>query len=273
MNPFTFIYESLANLHMPNIGFSELLDIIILCALIYYIMKWIRQTHAWALLKGFVIVVLVALVAYVFDLITVIWLVQNAFAMGFVALVILFQPELRKALEQLGRGVGSLSDNKSGMVSGSIDEIAHAVLTMGSRKVGALICVERDVSLFDISQNGIPIDALLTRQLLMNIFATNTPLHDGAVVIRNSRIMAATCILPLTAEDVDHELGTRHRAAIGLSEVSDALVIVVSEETGTISAAYGGKLSRHLSEKKLRKLLSAEMLEESKRSLRNWWKK
>ena len=270
MNPFTFIQESLAMLHMPDIGFSEVLDIIILCALIYYIIRWIRQTHAWALLKGIVIVVLAALTAYLFDLVTVIWVVQNALAMGLIALVILFQPELRKALEQLGRGVGTLSDHKAGMVSQGIDEITNAIITMGAKKTGALICIERDVNLDDIAATGIPIDALCTRQLILNIFSTNTPLHDGAVIIRNNRIMAAACILPLTAEDVDHELGTRHRAALGLSEISDALVIVVSEETGAISAASAGKLARHLSENKLRKLLNAEMTEETKRRLIPW---
>jgi len=272
LNPFTFVYESVALLHMPDIGLSEILDIIILSGLIYYIMRWIRQTHAWALLKGIVIVVLVALVAYIFDLVTVIWVVQNALAMGLIALVILFQPELRKALEQLGRGVGlsGLSENKKGNASYSIDEIVHAVITMATRRTGALICLERDVSLNDIANTGIPIDAFPTRQLIMNIFSDKTPLHDGAVIIRNNRIMAAACILPLTAEDVDHELGTRHRAALGVSEISDALIIVVSEETGTVSAASAGKLSRHLSEKQLRDLLGAEISEETKRRLIPW---
>lgn len=270
MNPFNFIYESVTLLHMPDIGISEILDIIVLCTLIYYIMRWIRQTHAWALLKGIVIIVLVALVAYIFELITVMWMLENALAMGLIALVILFQPELRKALEQLGRGMVTLPVHKGSMVVQNIDEIVYATVTMSARRTGALICLERDVSLNDIAETGIPIWALLSRQLLMNIFTNNTPLHDGAVIIRHDRIVAATCILPLTAEDIDHELGTRHRAALGLSEVSDALVIVVSEETGTISVASEGKLSRHLSEKDLREILSSEMLEETKRRLIPW---
>ena len=272
MNPFTFIYESVAMLHMPDIGVSEILDIIILCGLIYYVMRWIRQTHAWALLKGIVMVVLVALVAFLFDLVTVIWIVQNALAMGIVALVILFQPELRKALEQLGRGVGanlpSLSEHRrKGIASQSIDEIVYAVTTMSARKMGALICLERDVILNDIAETGIPIDATLTRQLIINVFSDKTPLHDGAMIIRNNRLAAAACILPLTAEDIDHELGTRHRAAMGVSEVSDSLVIVVSEETGIVSAASAGKLARHMTEKELRKMLNAEMHDESRRRL------
>jgi diadenylate cyclase len=254
--------ESLSMLHLPDIGLTEVLDIIILCGIIYYILRWIRQTRAWALLKGIVIVVLIAFVAYLFELVTVIWVVENALAMGLIALVILFQPELRKALEQLGRGVGaglstfSHQENKGAATSQSIDEITHAVVNMASRRVGALSCMERDVSLQEIADAGIPVDAAITRQLVLNVFAPMTPLHDGAMIIRGNRIVSAACILPLTAEDVDQELGTRHRAAIGLSEISDALVIVVSEETGTVSAASAGKLSRHLTEGELRELLS-----------------
>ena len=260
MNPFAFIFESIAMLHMPDIGFSEILDIIILCTLIYYIMRWIRQTHAWALLKGIVIIVLVALVAFVFDLVTVIWVVQNALAMGLIALVILFQPELRKALEQLGRGVPfSGLDHKTSVVPDSIAEIVYAIVTMSKRKTGALICIEREVSLADVASTGIPIDAHVTRQLLMNVFTDMTPLHDGAVIIRNNRIAAAACILPLTSVEIDHELGTRHRAALGLSEESDALVIVVSEERGTVSAASRGKMVRRLNEDELEALLQAEI--------------
>ena len=250
---------------MPDIGLSEILDIAILCAVIYYILRWIRQTHAWALLKGIIIIAFMALVAFFFDLVTVIWVVQNALAMGIVALVILFQPELRKALEQLGRGVPGFSgmEHKSGMIESSIEEIESATMTMSNRRMGALICIERDVALDDIIHTGIPIDAIVTRQLIMNIFTSNTPLHDGAMVIRNNKIVAAACILPLTAEEIDHELGTRHRAALGVSEVSDTLVIVVSEETGTISVAESGKMARHLSESELHNLLHTEASNEN----------
>lgn len=277
MNPFAFIYESIALLHMPDIGLSEILDIIILCTLIYHIMRWIRHTHAWALLKGIVIVVLAAVLAFIFDLVTVIWVVQNALAMGLIALVILFQPELRKALEQLGRGApfSGIDHHKVGVVPDSIEEIVNAVTIMSRKKIGALICLERDVSLTDIASTGIPIDALVTRQLLMNIFTDMTPLHDGAIIIRNNRITAATCILPLTSEEIGHELGTRHRAAVGVSEETDALVIVVSEESGTISAASVGKLVRHLTEEELRAILQAEVIGEKKGRLiwRNWRRK
>ena len=269
MNPF------LAMPHMPNVGFSEILEIIILAAIIYYIMRWIRQTHAWSLLKGIIIVVLIALAAHIFELVTVIWVVQNTLAMGLIAIVILFQPELRKALEQLGRGVDlsgfAIAEHKERTVSHTMDEVAHAVTTMASRRIGALICIEREVAVTDPANTGIPIDAIVTRQLIMNIFSDKTPLHDGAVIIRNNRVLAAACILPLTTEEVDQELGTRHRAALGVSEVSDALVIVVSEETGVISIAQEGKLTRHLSEKKLRELLGAET--GTKRRLIPWKKR
>jgi len=276
VNPFTSISEFIRTppLHLPGIGFSEVLEIILLSAIIYRIVRWISQTQAWALLKGIGIIALVALAAYVFDLVTVIWVVQNTFAMGLIALVILFQPELRKALEQLGRGVGlsgfSIADHKEGTVAHTVDELAEAVKTMSERRTGALICVERDVALSDIANTGIAIDAIVTRQLIMNLFVDKTPLHDGAIIIRSNRVLAAACILPLTAEDVDYELGTRHRAALGLSEVSDAVVVIVSEETGTISVAHKGEMTRHLTEQRLRSFLSSEITEEAKRRLIPW---
>ena len=265
------------NFHMPDIGISEILDIFIVSLLIYRIMKWIRQTHAWALLKGIVMVVFVAFLAFVFDLVTVMWVIENALAMGLIALVILFQPELRKALEQLGRGVDlhglpkfGAEQKAAAAALHSADEIVQGVLAMSASRTGALICIEREVSLNDSAESGIPLDAIVSRQLLMNIFEDKTPLHDGAVIIRGNRIKAAACILPLTSEDIGHELGTRHRAAIGISETSDALVIVVSEETGSISAASKGKLHRYLSEKSLKKFLSADKSEETKRRLIPW---
>jgi len=273
MNPIAFINDFIGILRMPEIGLSQVLDITILAGLLYYILKWIRQTRAWALLKGIAIVVLVALVAFFFELETVMWMMQNALTMGLIALVILFQPELRKALEQIGRGVdlSGLTDHKSkGMQSYGIEELIAAVIIMSERKTGALICIERDVTLSDISESGLSVDALITRQLIMNIFTDRSPLHDGAMIVHNDRIVAATCILPLTNADVDHELGTRHRAAIGLSETSDAVVIVVSEETGSISIAMNGKLNRHLTEVTLRETLNAEALEETKRRLVLW---
>jgi diadenylate cyclase len=259
-------------IYMPTVGISEVLDIIIVSALIYYILAWIRRTRAWALLKGIVIVVLAALMAFVFDLATVMWAVQNALAMGLIALVILFQPELRKALEQLGREVGLsfTQDPNEGMTHAALEELVTGVSQMAKKQTGALICIEKRATLDDIAGTGITLDAKITRQLILSIFENGNPLHDGAVIITNGRINAATCILPLTAEAVDHALGTRHRAALGLSEISDAIVVVVSEETGTISAASGGKLIRDLTEETLSSLLIGEILEERRKRIIPW---
>ena len=282
MTPFFNEAGRMHTLHFPDFGFSALLDVAIVATLIYFIMSWIRKTHAWALMKGIVIFSLVALMAYFFNLVTVIWVVQNAFAMGLIAVVILFQPELRKALEKLGKGVdlaglghigGSESRSRRDRLSkAEREEIVQAVCAMAKRRTGALICLERDVSLSEQEQQGAPLDALITRQLLMNIFADRTPLHDGAVIIRGHRIAAAACILPLTSQEIDQELGTRHRAAVGASEASDAMVIVVSEETGSISVAYGGELRRHTDERALHKLLALEFATQTRgpRRRRPW---
>jgi len=276
MNRF-FDSVGVPQIYFPEIGFSEAIDIAIMAMLIYYVINWIRKTHAWALLKGILIFAMIALLAHLFDLVTVMWMVQNAFAMGLIALVILFQPELRKALEKIGKGVdlglGGNEDKKGRLAEGVIDEITEAVMLMASRRTGALICIERDVSLEDLANTGILIDGLVTRQLLINIFVNRTPLHDGAIVVRYNRVVSATCILPLTTTEVDHELGTRHRAALGASEASDALVVVVSEETGSISVAVNGELNRNLEEAQLRQLLATGRKAERKKRRLIPWKK
>ena len=248
---------------MAPIGLNEALDILIVSFLVYHVLKFIRRTHAWALLKGIAIIALIAFVSNFLDLITVNWLLENAMALGLIALVILFQPELRKALEQLGRGSNIVSlavssEKKTAfenLEKDAANEIIKCCLSLSSERTGALICIERKVALDDISRTGVKIDAFVSGQLLINIFVDKTPLHDGGVVIRNSRIEAASCIFPLTKEQIGQKLGTRHRAATGLSEISDAVVIVVSEETGGISAAINGVLLSGLTEKKLREIL------------------
>jgi diadenylate cyclase len=255
-------------LNIPEIGVSDILDIAIVAVFIYYIIRWIRRSRAWSLLKGIVMFALLAAFAYLFNLVTVSWVVQNAFAMGLIAIVILFQPELRRALEQLGTGVIIRyvdTKTKPRISSHTVGEIVEAVKQMAGARTGALICVEREVPLGDHEHSGIPIDALVSAQLLVNIFVNKTPLHDGAVIIRNNRVTAAACILPLTENDIRHELGTRHRAAVGASEVSDALVIVVSEETGTVALADGGRLKRPMTEKQLRDLLMKNSAQERRR--------
>ena len=248
--------------NLPGIGLTDILDIIIVAVLLYYFMRWIRQTRTWSLFRGIVIILAVAAFAYLFNLVTVKWVVQNAFAMGLIVVVILFQPELRKALEQIGKGrfFASISartghERNARISLHTVNEVVKAAKAMAAVRTGALIVLERDVALGDLERTGIPVDAQVSSQLLVNIFEKNTPLHDGAVIIRHNRVSAATCILPLTTEEIGHDLGTRHRAAVGMSENSDALVTVVSEETGDISVASGGELSRGLNEYRLRDIL------------------
>ncbi len=248
----------LSDFTIPTVNLNDLLDILIVAFLIYTVVIWIKETRAWALFKGIFIVLAFSVVAYVFRFNTISWILSKALTVGITVLVILFQPELRKALEQMGTTHFNLipSDKVEGGMSSNIaDEIVKATVKMAAVKTGALMLIEREIGLGDHERTGIPIDAIITSQLIINIFEKNTPLHDGAVIIRNNRIAAATCFLPLTEKDLSKDLGTRHRAAVGASEVSDALVIVVSEETGGISVAVGGKLKRNLTGEELKNLI------------------
>ena len=245
----------------PAFGIFQLIDILIVATVLYLLLKWIRRTQAWVLFRGIVFIALVALLAEVFNLGTVQWIVSNTIGMGLVVVIILFQPELRKALEQLGRGqyfitLKSEADQNIHSTEHCIDQIIIATKTMSSALTGALIVVEQDVDISEHQDRGTFVDAAISVQLLLNIFEKNAPLHDGAMIIRNNRIAAASCILPLTGENVDATLGTRHRAAIGITEVSDAIVVVVSEETGTISLVSGGEIQRGASEADIREMLT-----------------
>ena len=245
---------------MPSLGVFQILDILIVATVLYLILKWIRRTQAWIVFKGIIFIAILAFLAEPFNLATVQWVVSNTIGMGLVVVIILFQPELRKALEQLGRGqyffpLKNEGEQKVYSTALAIDEIIKAVRTMSGTQTGALIVVEQEIDLSEHEESGVPLDAQVSQQLLLNIFEKNAPLHDGAVIIRNSRISSASCILPLTAEQIDVSLGTRHRAAIGISEVSDARVVVVSEETGTVSLVVGGEITRDVSEKKIREVL------------------
>lgn len=250
--------------YVPHITLTDILEIIILSYLIYHLMLWFQKTRAWTLLKGFVVIVLFMGVAMVFQLNTMLWIFKNAINVGILALIILFQPELRRALEELGRK-NIISDvlirddrgTKDERLSDkTISEITAAAIAMSKNKTGALIVLENNVALGEYESTGISIDAVVTKQLIVNIFEHNTPLHDGAVIVRNNRIVSATCYLPLTNQhDLNKDLGTRHRAAIGISEVSDSMTVVVSEENGMISVAQGGNLSRNLDAEGLRKQL------------------
>jgi len=244
----------------PEFGLVQLLDILIISIILHLVLRWIRRTQAWVLFKGIAFILVVALLAEIFNLVTIQWILRNAISMGLVFVVILFQPEIRKALEQIGRGqylfpLKAEADQKVHSSAHTVDEIIKAAKAMASSLTGALIVMEQEVDLSEHERTGVQLDAQVTSQLLLNIFGKNMPLHDGAVIIRENRISAASCILPLTAESLDSSLGTRHRAAVGISEASDARVIVVSEETGTISLIMGGEIISNVTETQMRDLL------------------
>ena len=248
----------------PEVGVLDIVDILIVAYIVYKIILWVKETRAWTLFKGVAVVFLLYAVASLFQLNTIHWILSKTISVGIIAIVVLFQPEFRKALEQLGNGkiIRNLfkienQESTDEDDSRAIEEIVTAAKKMGAVKTGALILVERKVPLGDHIRTGIAVDGIVTSQLLINIFEHNTPLHDGAVIIRNDRVAAAACFLPLTENKVSMELGTRHRAAIGASEVSDADIVVVSEETGHISLARGGIIYRNISPDELRKMLSS----------------
>lgn len=247
------------------IGISDILEIIIISVIVYQVIKWVQLTRAWTLFKGVIVLLLFALFAAVFQLNTISWLLSNSLSVGITAAIIIFQPELRRALEELGRknllrnfifSSGEYGETNNAMTEKTIVEIVKAAFEMGKVKTGALMVIERSVALGEYERTGIAVDGILTSQLLINIFEHNTPLHDGAVIIRGNRIVSATCYLPLTdSRELGKELGTRHRAAVGISEVSDSITIVVSEETGAVSLAKDGKLYRHLTREELQEKL------------------
>lgn len=250
-----FFEEYFFWLSLPSLSIIDVAEIIILAVLLYFILRWIKDTRAWMLLKGILSIALFTLVASIFQMDTILWLVNNAISVGIIAVVIVFQPELRRALEELGRkqliSSALFFDNQKAtnkrFSDKSISEIVRACFTMGKVRTGALIVIERQESLKEFIATGIEIDGIISGSLLINIFEHNTPLHDGAVIMRGDRIVAATCYLPLTENrDLSKELGTRHRAAVGISEASDALVIVVSEETGEVSVAIAGQIIRNV---------------------------
>ena len=233
----------------------DIVEILIIAFLFYQILKWIKDTRAWTLLKGILVILLFVFVAVIFRMNTILWIAEKTINVAAIAMVVIFQPELRKALEELGRKnfVSSLfsiefgKDETEKFSEKTIGELVKACYEMGKVKTGALIVIENQVALTEYERTGIVVDGQLTSQLLINIFEKNTPLHDGAVIMRGNRVSAATCYLPLSdSMQLSKELGTRHRAALGISEVSDSFTIVVSEETGKVSIASGGQLYRNV---------------------------
>ena len=249
---------------LPRISVGNILEIVIISFLVYELLVWIKNTRAWNLLKGLLVILVFVLFAAVLHLTTILWILENTTTIAVTALLVIFQPELRKALEQLGSRnymsyLFSFDEGKDnqGFNDKTINELVRATFEMAKVKTGALMVIERGSSLKEIERTGIEINGLVTSQLLINIFEHNTPLHDGAVIVRSNRIVSATCYLPLSDSlEIGKELGTRHRAAVGISEVSDSVTIVVSEETGGISIAQGGRIYRGLTPQQLRDRLA-----------------
>ena len=243
---------------LATISFRDVVDIFIVAAILYKIYGLLADTRAITLIKGLLVLLSLTVVCDFLQLHVISWLLQKSLTLIFVALPIVFQPELRRTLEHLGQGgfIGRsvlLDETQATYV---VDELVTTVKTLSSTKTGALIVIEQSMGLNDISSKGVQIDGLVSANFLLNVFIVNTPLHDGAAIIRGKRLVAAACVLPLTEKhDLSTELGTRHRAALGLSEQCDALIIVVSEETGTISIAQEGHMVRHLNADALRKRL------------------
>lgn len=266
--------------YIPTFTITDAIEIIIIAILIYYIMDWFAKTRAWMLIKGILVLLLFAGLAMIFQFNTILWIFKNTISVGVIAVIIIFQPEFRRALEQLGRrnfisGLFNAEESKNSkkLEKKIMSEIVKASYAMGEEKTGALIVIEQDVRLGEYERTGIRLDAVVTSQLLINIFEHNTPLHDGAVLIRGNRIVSATCYLPLSDNlDISKSLGTRHRAAIGISEVSDSITIIVSEETGAVSIACNGIIYRNLqSEQLLAKIEELSKREPITKKMK-WWK-
>lgn len=252
---------------MSQFRIADAIDILIIAVLIYKLFLLTRETRAYQVLKGVGLLFIAALLSDIFQLSTLGWLLNSVLSSGIIVIVVLFQPEIRRTLEHIGRGKllsGDLFGRMQTESSQVVREIHSAVMHLAKRHVGALIVIEQHTRLGDVVSTGTRIDGVISAPLIENIFEPNTPLHDGAVIIREEMILAAACFLPLSEETgISRELGTRHRAALGISSVSDSVTIVVSEETGVISFAREGKLIRYVDDKALRALLESLFLKES----------
>lgn len=256
---------------VPKITFKNLIEIAIIAILVYEMLIWIKNTRAWTLLKGIIFILAFFLAAAILELDTILWLLEKTSYIAVTAIIVIFQPELRKALEQIGSQnvlttLFSTDDTKKNedFSEKTIAELVRACFEMGKVKTGALIVIERGTPLGEIERTGIEVDGIVTSQLLINIFEHNTPLHDGAIIIRGNRVTSATCYLPLSDNlSISKDLGTRHRAALGISESTDSLTVVVSEETGRVSLAERGSLRRINSPEELKLAIAAKPQEET----------
>lgn len=263
-----------------NIRWEDIVEVIIISFLLYQIMAWAKHTKVWLLMKGIMIIMAFILLAVFFEMHTIVWIVQNVLSLAVIAVIVVLQPELRHALEELGRKsfitniITFEKPTDERFSDKTVNDLVKTSFEMGKVKTGALMVIEQNVLLTEYERTGIEVDGLISSQLIINIFEHNTPLHDGAVIIRGNRIVSATCYLPLSDNmGISKELGTRHRAGIGISEVTDALTIIVSEETGHVSVTYEGKLYRNLDANGLREKISMiqnKEVEESKK--RRLWK-
>ncbi|XCP84223.1 diadenylate cyclase CdaA [Roseburia hominis] len=265
---FNFFREHLgmAGWYFPEVRIIDIIEIFIIAYLIYQVILWIKNTKAWMLLKGILVFGVFVLFAAIFKMNTILWVAENLLSVMATAVVVVFQPELRRALEKLGEkqflasvtGLDKKGRDGARFSEETIDGIVQAAFAMGAVKTGALIVIEQAIKLTEYESTGIRLDCLVSRQVLINIFEHNTPLHDGAIIVRGDRIVSATCYLPLSDNmGISKDLGTRHRAAIGMSEVSDALIVAVSEETGYVSVALGGQLVRNVTPEYLRERIEA----------------
>ena len=259
---FIYLLKDVLDLTSPWRVVVLILDIAIVSLLVFYIVKILRQTRAKQIVKGILMLVLLVIIAKIFNMVILNFILTNFITYGVILLIVVFQPEIRNVFEKIGRsklvGVFDMDDNI--MIKHSISEIVKAVEIMSLKKIGALIVIERSTKISEVLKESVNLSAKVSSELIQNIFMPRTPLHDGAIVIDKSEILAAKCILPLASEvSVPKNLGTRHRAAVGITEISDALVIVVSEETGIISLVENGNLRRELTGDSLKELLLAKL--------------
>jgi len=249
---------------LPPFTINNVIEVIILAFFIYECMLWIKNTRAWALLRGILVIVVFTFMAFILQLSTIVWLIERFASIAIIAAVVIFQPEIRRALEQLGTRsfiAGILPTERTERSSAlTVDEIIKATFEMAKKKTGALIVIQQRQPLKEIEDTGIRIDGIVTSALLINIFEKNTPLHDGAVVIVGDKVTSATCYLPLSDTEISKDFGTRHRAALGVSEVTDAITVIVSEETGRVSVAVNGSLRRVSDAEALRAILPSTAL-------------
>lgn len=263
------LHDYLGQWTLPNsIQWNDIVEILLIAFFVYQFMLWIRNTRAYSLLKGILTVLVFVVIAYIFEMNTILWLVTTMGGYAITAILVIFQPELRKALEELGHKKivsnlipfdASKKEAEGRFSDRTVNEIVRASFEMGAVKTGALIVIEEETVLNEYIRTGIALDSLVSSQLLINIFEHNTPLHDGAVIIRGDRIVSATCYLPLSDNlDLNKNLGTRHRAGVGISEVSDALTVIVSEETGRVSVTKNGEIHVGLNKEELRQILEQE---------------